>query len=133
MHFEFLGDPDRIDAWLHRILVRACYRTIGRSRRRDLQEIRLDPTHDHAGADADEATAVAERDEIERAFVRLTKEERTVVALVYFSDMTVVDAAVVMGVPLGTAKSRLHRALVSLRASLAADDRLEAVLERRLA
>ena len=125
-----LRDPDRIDAWLHRIVVRACYRSLGRSRRRDVKEIPLDATYERAGRD--DAASLADRDEMERAFRRLTKEERTVVALVYYADMTVVDAAVVMGVPLGTAKSRLHRALASLRASLAADERLDPVLEGRM-
>jgi RNA polymerase sigma-70 factor (ECF subfamily) len=46
---------------------------------------------------------------------------------VYFADLSLADAAVAMGVPVGTAKSRLHHALIALRAAMAATERMPAL------
>ncbi len=124
-----LRDPDRLDAWLHRILVRSCYSIARRDRRRDVAEVPMEPYHDRVSGDG--ARAIADRDEMERAFRRLTQDERTILTLVYFADMTVVDASVVLGVPLGTAKSRLHHALRSLRSVLDADQRAVPMFDRQ--
>jgi RNA polymerase sigma-70 factor (ECF subfamily) len=117
-----LRDPDRLDAWLHRLLVRACQRQLRRTRTRWTTEVELDPTTT-AGALSDRSDAVAARDEIERSFRRLTAEQRTILTLVYFADLTVPDVADVLGIPLGTAKSRLHRSIAAMRAALTADRR----------
>ena len=89
----------------------------------------MEPYHDRVSGDG--ARAIADRDEMERAFRRLTQDERTILTLVYFADMTVVDASVVLGVPLGTAKSRLHHALRSLRSVLDADQRAVPMFDRQ--
>ncbi len=117
-----LRDLDRLDAWLHKLLVRSCYRAAKRERRRDIAEIPLEPFHD--GARPDGSLSIADRDEIERAFQRLTQDQRTVLTLVYFADLSLADAAVALGVPIGTTKSRLHHALIALRAALAAAERV---------
>jgi len=75
------------------------------------------------GAPNDPLTWVADRDELDRAFVRLTLDQRTILALVFYRDMTLPQAAAAIGAPLGTAKSRLHRALEALRAAVAAEGR----------
>jgi len=124
-----LRDADRLDAWLHRILVRSCYSIARRDRRRSAAEVPMQPYHDAVGADG--VRAVVDHDEMERAFRRLTQDERTVLTLVYFADLTVVDAAVVLGIPVGTAKSRLHHALRALRAALEADKRVMPALDRQ--
>jgi RNA polymerase sigma-70 factor (ECF subfamily) len=116
-----LRDPDRLDAWLHRLLVRACYRHLRRDSRRRVNEISVS-TIDW-GKTLDSAAAVADRDEMERAFRRLTDEHRTILALVYYADLPLVQVAAAMDIPLGTTKSRLHRATAALRAALAADGR----------
>jgi RNA polymerase sigma-70 factor, ECF subfamily len=122
-----LRDPERLDAWLHRLLVRSCHRHARREQRRRVTEI---PVLDlertgvsAAGVALDAAGALADRDEIERAFRRLTEEQRTLLALVYYADLSLADVSVVMGVPIGTTKSRHHRAMAALRAALAADER----------
>ena len=66
---------------------------------------------------------MADRDEIERAFRRLTDDQRTLLVLVYYADLSLADVSVAMGVPLGTTKSRHHRAMLALRAALAANER----------
>ncbi len=116
-----LRDPARFDAWLYRLLLNAC-RDEGRKRQRGRQrEIALLEQEPMASADA--FSWLADRDELDRAFARLTPDQRAILALVYYRDLTVPEAAKVMGTPLGTAKSRLHRALDALRGALAAERR----------
>src|SRR5262245_20507651 len=68
-----LRDPDRFDAWLRSLLVRACYREAHRQRRRRTIDALIRPAQDtHVGPDAE----VADRDEVERAFLRLKPEQR---------------------------------------------------------
>ncbi len=76
------------------------------------------------GSSSDSLLPLAERDEIERAFERLTQDQRTILTLVYFADLSLADAALALGIPIGTTKSRLHNALIALRAALAAADRV---------
>ena len=123
-----LRDPDRLDAWLHRLLVRACRRQAIRERRRRVVELSVaeidDPSTVAGNADFDAARQHAERDEIERAFRRLTDGQRTLLALIYYADLSLADVSAAMGVPIGTTKSRHHRAMEALRAALAADERV---------
>ena len=116
-----LRDPARFDAWLYRLLVNAC-RDEARKRQRGRQrEIALDAQEPMASADP--FSRLADRDELDRAFARLTPDQRAILALVHYRDLTVPEAARAIGTPLGTAKSRLHRALDALRAALAAEAR----------
>jgi len=116
-----LRDPERFEAWLYRIAINACHdegRRRQRVRQREIGLGAMDP-----GAPNDPLTWVADRDELDRAFVRLTPHQRTILALVFYRDMTLPQAAAAIGAPLGTAKSRLHRALEALRAAVAAEGR----------
>jgi RNA polymerase sigma-70 factor (ECF subfamily) len=122
-----LRAPDRLDAWLHRLLVRACHRHARRDQRRRVTEISV-PEIDEASTRAtefeqDAGRAFADRDEMERAFRRLTDDQRTLLALVYYADLSLADVAIATGVPIGTTKSRHHRAMAALRAALAANER----------
>jgi RNA polymerase sigma factor (sigma-70 family) len=130
-----LRDPDKLDAWLHRLLVRACYRQARRDKRRHVTEIFAPGLADARSADTgstyDLESASADRDEIERAFRRLTDDQRTLLALIYYADLPLADVAVVIGVPIGTAKSRHHRAIGALRAALAADERAIPLTKRQ--
>ena len=115
-----LRDPDRFDAWLHRLLVNACIDEARRLRRHrvDVELSELAPP-----AMAGIETVVADRDELERGFLRLDPEMRAVIVLHYYLDLTMPDVAASLGIPLGTAKSRLNRALGALRAALDAEAR----------
>jgi len=124
-----LRDPDRFEAWLHRLLVRACYREARRGRRRWTIEAAVAPL---AGAVGDSAAQLADRDELERGFRRLDVDDRTILVLRFYMELSVDEIATILGVPLGTAQSRLHRAKATLRAALEADARTS-TLERRLA
>ena len=77
---------------------------------------------------------MADRDQLERGFSRLEPEARAIIVLHHYLDLPLPEVAVVLRIPLGTAKSRLHRALESMRAALDADARPRAeVAEGRLA
>jgi RNA polymerase sigma-70 factor (ECF subfamily) len=115
-----LRDPDRFDAWLHRLLVRACMDEGRRFGRRRL-DVELSPIHVIAMPDA--SGAVSDRDLLDRAFRRLPADQRTAVVLIHYLDLSLAETAVALGVPIGTARSRLYRGLTALRATLDAAER----------
>ena len=114
-----LRDVERFDAWLYRLLVNACT-DIGRHRRRWRAEITVLRTEP---AEADRTAEVADRDELERGLVRLTDAQRSVLVLTFHLGLPPSELADALGIPVGTAKSRLHYAIEALRAALAADAR----------
>jgi RNA polymerase sigma-70 factor (ECF subfamily) len=120
-----LRDPDRFDAWLHRLLVRACYRAADRHRRHVAVELDVDRVPGSTGADPQGAIAV--RDQLERGFRRLSAEQRAVIVLHHYLGLSLSDAADTLGIPLGTMQSRLSRATQVMRAALEADDRTPAL------
>ena len=121
---EGLRDPDRFEAWLHRLLVNACYREARRGRRRGSIEIHVDPlTMPEAPGATDRDFDLADRDQLERGFRRLDVDQRTVLVMHYYLGFSLDDAAEVLGVPPGTVRSRLHRAINAMRAALEADAR----------
>ena len=77
----------------------------------------------------DESGTIANRDELARVFGRLSIEHRTIIVLHHYLGFTVEDAAAAIGIPVGTAKSRLHYATDALRAALDADARAVAPAE----
>jgi len=114
-----LRDVDRFDAWLHRILVRACT-DIGRRQRRvraEMSVVSLEPTQ------IDAMAGLADRDQIERGLRRLNDAQRTILVLHFYVGLSPAEAADALDIPVGTAKSRLHYAIDSLRAALAAEER----------
>ena len=121
-----LRDPDRFDAWLHRLTVRECYRLAHAQRRRSALEVELTEMHELASVDEDHRL-VAVRDQLDRAFIRLSAQERAVLVLHYYLDLPQAEAAEVLGVPLGTMKSRLSRATQALRAVVDAQERASAM------
>jgi RNA polymerase sigma-70 factor (ECF subfamily) len=116
-----LRDPDRFDAWLHRLLVRACYRAAKRRREREIVELTLDSTRDPMTPDAQRALAV--RDQLDRGFRRLSPEQRAVIVLHHYLGLSLAESAEVLAIPLGTMQSRLSRATQAMRAALEADER----------
>ena len=73
-------------------------------------------------AAADDVTGrLAERDRIERALNRLSSEQRAVVVLHYYLGLPLTEAAQILDVPVGTAKSRLNRGLEAMRAVMGAE------------
>jgi RNA polymerase sigma-70 factor (ECF subfamily) len=115
-----LRDPDRLGAWLNRLTVNACL-DVHRKRRRRPIEVDLSPASPPIVGD--HTSSIADRDLLERGFRRLNTDQRAVLVLHYFAGMSVPELAAMLEIPLGTAQSRLGRALAGLRAELAALDR----------
>lgn len=115
-----LRDPDRFDAWLRRVLVRACMDEFRRSRSRIIEVELTELDHPQV---IDSSLALADRDALERAFRRLDSSQRSLIVLHYYLDLPLVEVADALALPVGTAKSRLFRARETLRAALEADAR----------
>ena len=130
-HVRALRDPEAWDSWLYRLTIRACYRLARSNRRRDLVELHVDPTERPTQL-LDFSHHVAERDRMGRAIGRLPVDQRVVMVLHFYLDLPLTEAADILDIPVGTAKSRLHRGLETLRAdlSIAASEHLSLVRER---
>lgn len=109
-----LRDPQGFQAWFDRILVNVCRDRLRRRTR--VRFVALD--EGMASGASDPFRAVLDRDEVLRALAILDDDERVVVILHYWADLTLATIAERTGWPLGTVKSRLHRALVRLAGSL---------------
>jgi RNA polymerase sigma-70 factor (ECF subfamily) len=123
-----LRDADRFEPWLHRILTRECYAE-ARRRRRWSADLRV--LHLAGDVDPGDYLTVNDRDQIDRAFRRLTLEQRAVIVFHHYLDLPLTDVAERVGVPVGTVKSRLYHATRALRASLEADERTQSIHEER--
>ncbi len=114
-----LRDVERFDAWLYRLIVRACA-DVGRDRRRWRAEITIVSTEP---AEPDRASALADRDELERGLRRLSEAQQTILVMHFYVGLSPTETADALDIPVGTAKSRLHYAIEALRAAIAADER----------
>jgi len=119
-----LRDPDRFDAWLHRLVVRSCVAEAVRARRHvaNLHVLPLD-----IAAASDDYLSVADRDQLERGFLRLPPEQRAILVLRHYAGLEPAEIADALGIPAGTARSRLHHAHRAMRAALEADARATAI------
>jgi RNA polymerase sigma factor (sigma-70 family) len=115
-----LRDVERFDGWLYRILMRTAADEFGRRRRYEASVQRL-PSEPGI---PDTTARLADRDQIERGFRQLSMEHRAVVILHHYAGLSLPDVAAALGIPAGTAKSRYHYAMSSLRATLEAEARL---------
>jgi RNA polymerase sigma-70 factor (ECF subfamily) len=131
LHIRAVRDPDRFDAWLHRLLVNACYREARRVRQREVVEIHL--TAPDARGDGDPQELTAMRDQLERGFRRLTPEQRAVLVVHHYLGLPDAEAAIVLDIAVGTFKSRLNRASAALRAALEADERTPIIARESIA
>ena len=115
-----LRDPDRFDAWLQRLLVNVC---IGQARRERHRVARLRVLPVDGPAAPDELLSVADRDQLERGFRRLPPDQRAILVMHHFLGLAPSEIAETLGIPAGTARSRLHHAHRAMRAALEADAR----------
>jgi RNA polymerase sigma-70 factor (ECF subfamily) len=116
-----LRDPDRFDAWLHRVVVRECIDQASRERRRTAN-LRVLPVDDPVAPD--DLLSLADRDQLERGFRRLPPDQRAILVLNHYAGYPPSEIAEILGIPPGTARSRLHHAHRAMRAALDADARL---------
>lgn len=122
-----LRDPERFDAWLHRLVVHACYAE-ARGTRRWNARFRVVTYTD---IDRDPASAIADRQALEDAFGRLSPEHRAIVVLHHHVGYPLTEIAGILGIPVGTARSRLHYAVRQLRTVLDADTASGSTAEER--
>jgi RNA polymerase sigma-70 factor (ECF subfamily) len=115
-----LRDPDRFDAWLQRLLVNASYAEARRSKAWTTN-VRILPIDGPAGPD--ETLSLEDRDRIERGFRRLPPDLRAILVFTHYLGQTPTEIAERLGIPVGTARSRLHYAHRAMRAAIEADER----------
>ena len=132
VHIRAVRDPDRFDAWLNRLVVRASYQELRRAKGGPIQlEVEVDAV---TGPGIDDAAgALADRDQLERGFLHLSIEHRAVLAVHHYLGLPDAEAATVLDVPIGTYKSRLNRAHSTLRAALEADARVTGIGQESIA
>jgi RNA polymerase sigma-70 factor (ECF subfamily) len=116
-----LRDPDRFDAWLQRLVINVCIAQATRERRRTAN-LRVLPIDGPAAPD--DLLTVADRDLLERGFRRLPPDQRAILVLHHFLGYAPSEIAETLGIPAGTARSRLHHAHRAMRAALEADARV---------
>ena len=122
-----LRDPDRFDAWLQRLVINVCISQATRERRRT-SNLRVLPVDGPAGSD--DTLSVADRDQLDRGFRRLPADQRAILVMRHYLGYAPAEIAQTLGIPDGTARSRLHHAHRAMRAALEADAR-SAVKEGR--
>jgi len=113
-----LRDPGRFEAWLRRLVVRSCIDAVRHRARRPI-EVELSPADGPPTGDI--ASVIADHELLDIALRRLDPEWRAVVVLHYYLGLPLPEVAATLGIPLGTAKSRLHRSLLAMRIAIAAD------------
>lgn len=112
-----LRDTDRFEAWARRIAVNACYAEV---RRRSRFSLKVSVIDIHSSAAADTSRSLEDRDELERAFRQIPVDQRAVFVLHHYLGLPLVEIAQTLGIPPGTARSRLHSATHALRSVMAA-------------
>jgi RNA polymerase sigma-70 factor (ECF subfamily) len=119
-----LRNPQAWHAWLYRLTVRECQRLAASQRRHQIAEAVVQPSDP---VQPDFSGSVDERERMGRELGRLPLDQRTVIVLHFYLDLPLTEAAAILDIPVGTAKSRLHRGLDAMRAGVRpdADLRLE--------
>lgn len=117
-----LRRPEAFDSWMDRILVNACREKLRRRGRVREVDLASRPELEDRFVVADRSDSLIARDFVGRALARLTFDQRTVLVLRYWRDMSLEQIADHLGWPLGTVKSRLHHALAALKSSLEQDE-----------
>jgi RNA polymerase sigma-70 factor (ECF subfamily) len=126
-----LRDPDRFDAWGYRLIVRASVAQARHERRGGpVVQLLPDDAETIPAQEPDAFDRIADRDQLERGFRRLTPDQRAVLVLQYYAGLSLAEIADILGIPVGTAGSRVHHASRALRAALDADDRIGSLKER---
>jgi RNA polymerase sigma-70 factor (ECF subfamily) len=112
-----LDDASLFPAWLYRIAHRKCVDAIRdiQRRRRLIARVQAEP---ETRLDSVNHSMTCDRMGVTDAIQQLTEEQRDVVQLFYSEELSVADIALVLGVPSGTVKSRLHHARESLKKQL---------------
>jgi len=109
-----LREPASLDAWFKRIVINTCRDRLRQAKHREAADIAAQTDL----ATPDPARDVDERARVEQALTLLKPDDRVLLALRYYEDLTLDDIAALLGVPTGTVKSRLNAAHGRLRSTL---------------
>lgn len=120
-----LRDSSRLEAWLGRIAVNSARMVVRARSRRSIREIRgIDTLATSAAADPSASGfSPADRDgrTLAAALERLDPDKRAILALHHLEGKGLPEIALTLGIPEGTAKSRLFNARKALQAAIAAE------------
>jgi RNA polymerase sigma factor (sigma-70 family) len=106
----------RFSTWIYRIAFNAWQ---SEARKKREVQLELDDDSPPAGSEAyDELPDIASRLDLERAMATLSDGERAAITACYYADLSHEEAAVALGMPLGTVKTHVLRAKAKLRARL---------------
>ena len=105
---RWLNDPELFKPWAYRIATRAALERMKRERRTES----VDPVEIASVPNVDRMLVAAQIDEL---LARVSPASRAVLSLHYLEDMSLPDIAAILGIPLGTVKSRLAYGLTRLR------------------
>ena len=111
---KFRGDA-KLSTWLHRVAVNAALDHVRRRKRRPMQA--TDELPDRPSTDPgpeEEAERAARAAEVHRALSDISDDHRAVIVLHDLQGLDYAGVADALGVPVGTIKSRIHRARVEL-------------------
>jgi len=115
-----LRDPARFEAWAYRLTVNACYAEARRAKRW-IPNMAIDDSPEPVAPD--EISPIADRELLDRGFRELPVDQRAVLVLRHVVGLSLEEVARTLDIPTGTARSRLYRALQSMRASIDSDTR----------
>jgi len=112
-----LADASAFPAWAYRIVTNKCRDWLRkRQHERGVFAEPNKPNLEQAACHIPSGPPEAEA--LERALATLDVDDRTMVTLYYFEELTVSQIAGVFDIPAGTVKSRLHRCRMTLRKQL---------------
>ena len=117
-----LRRDDRFDPWVSRILINECRRVIRMQKRLQRRESAIPEDAAFATSPLVE-DRVAGRDLIVRALDRIDPDKRALLALRYLNQASIEEIGVILGIPPGTVKSRLHAARQHLKKAVAEEER----------
>ena len=126
-HLPQLRDPAMFPGWFGRIVVNTARTTLRGRRRRTMREVSVTVLPEEGGAIASIGVAhddrTAQLDRLERALDRLAANDRVLLWLRHYEGLSNAEVGARIGIPEGTAKSRLFAARQALKRALEDEDR----------
>jgi RNA polymerase sigma-70 factor (ECF subfamily) len=111
---SFNPEKAKLTTWLHRITLNECVK----HHRKNITDVDLEGLDfpENANHQPEEILITkCEYEQFQKALASIDKKHRTVLVLRYFNDLSYLEIAEVLSIPLGTVKSRLNQAVTSLR------------------
>jgi RNA polymerase sigma-70 factor, ECF subfamily len=109
-----------LSPWLYRMTANLSYTWIKRDRRwwRPLEDLADWLVGVSRNTPYDEVEKQDDWDRVQQAVIDLPLSQRVVVVLYYLNDLSLLEVAEILDVPVGTVKSRLHYGRLTLKKSL---------------